>query len=65
LLLRSSNSNQEPRALRDGEIFDKERGIFENAIDGLQYSRAAIVSIKENVPFRIYRMLNAKIVETL
>jgi hypothetical protein len=51
--------------LRDGEIFDKERGIFEDTIDGLRYSRAAIVSIKENVPFRIYRMFNAKIMKPL
>lgn len=51
--------------LRDGDVFERERGLFEKAIDGLSYSNAAVVSIKEQVPFRIYRRLNSKVAKPL
>jgi hypothetical protein len=51
--------------LRDGDIFERERVMFEKAIEGLSYVRVAIVSIKENVPFRIFRKLNSKVTKPL
>lgn len=51
--------------LRDGEAYEKEREFFAKVIEGLPYSKAAIVSIKGTVPFRIYRTLNQKVVKPL
>ena len=39
--------------------------MFEKAIGELPYSKAAIVSIKEDVPFRIFRMLGSKVAKPL
>lgn len=58
-------ASSEYKILREGDVFERERGMFEKAIDGLPCPRAAIVSIKENVPFRIFRMLNSKVAKPL
>jgi len=51
--------------LRDGEVFDTERRMFEKAIEDLPYPKAAIVSIKEDVPYRIFRRFGSRIAKPL
>jgi hypothetical protein len=52
--------------LRHGEVFDTERRMFERVIaDYPSYSDVALVSIKESVPYRIFRRLGDKIAKPL
>ena len=48
--------------LRDGEVFETEREMFQKAIESFpSYSNVAIVSIKKSVPYRIFRKIGSKI----
>lgn len=51
--------------LRDGEVFETEREIFENAVESYPYTEVAIVSIKESVPYRIFRRLGSAVAKPL
>jgi len=47
--------------LRHGDIHEGERRAFTESSAKLDYAETAIVSIKENVPYRIFRRLNSYI----
>jgi len=51
--------------LRDGDVHENERKVFEKIIESFPYSEVAIVSIKERVPYRIFRRLGSKIAKPL
>ena len=52
--------------LRDGEVFESERNVFNKVLkDFPSYSNAAMVSIKGAVPYRIFRRLGNEIAKPL
>ncbi len=52
--------------LRDGDVFESERRMFEKVItDFSSYANVAIVSIKKLVPYRIFRKLGSRIAKPL
>jgi len=51
--------------LRHGDVYPKEVNAFTNSVEKYDYAHCAIVSVKQNVPFRIFRKIGSEIVKPL
>lgn len=51
--------------LRDGEVYDSERNAIENAVEKSGYKNVAAVSVKETVPYRIFRKNREELLKPL
>jgi len=51
--------------LRHGEVYPKEVHVFRDLIKHYDYEAAAIVSVKERVPYRIFREIDSMVIKPL
>jgi len=51
--------------LRHGEVYPKEVRVFRDLIEHYNYEAAAIVSVKERVPYRIFREIDSMVIKPL
>lgn len=51
--------------LRHGEVYPNEKRIFQESAEKYKYSKYGIVSVKEKVPYRIFRQINSEIIKPL
>jgi len=51
--------------LRHGEVYQNEIRVFRDSIEHYNYVEAAIVSVKERVPYRIFREIDSMIIKPL
>jgi len=51
--------------LRHGEVYPNEKRVFQESVETYNYRSCGIVSIKETVPYRIFREINSEMVKPL
>lgn len=51
--------------LRHGEVYPNEKYVFQKSAEKYSYSKYTIVSIKETVPYRIFRQIDSEIIKPL
>jgi len=51
--------------LRHGEVYPNEKRIFQESAEKYNYNKYGIVSVKETVPYRIFRQINSEIIKPL
>lgn len=51
--------------LRHGEVYPNEKRAFQDSVEKYNYSKCGIVSIKETVPYRIFRQIDTEMMKPL
>lgn len=49
--------------LRHGEVYPNEKSVFEESAENYNYTKCGIVSIKETVPYRVFRQIDTEIIK--